>query len=132
MSEKNWLDYEPVSDKRFTDEELKGLQQKFKHKEDLQEQKKDFFFMFKLMITVMFIFAYCLFFVAMQNPSSESAIISAIAVMVPLVLTLAMIRMIYANANANEKKETTIPSITFNVGKELKSIFMAYFKKKID
>lgn len=130
MNEQSWLDKEPQSDKRFTDEELKGLQQKYKHTEDLQEQRKDFFFMFKIMITVMFIFSYCLLFIAIKDSSSESAIISAIAIMVPLVLTLAMIRMLYADSS--EKKDKSIPSITFNVGKELKSVFMAYFKKKID
>ena len=76
----------------------------------------------------MFVLGYFMLGMAIEKPSSFSAIIAAIAVMVPLVLTLAMLRMLYGNNN--DKKEKTIPSITFNVGKELKSVIMAYLKKQ--
>jgi len=130
MSETNWLDSEPKTDKRFTDEDLKLLQQKYRHSEDIQDQRKDVFKIFKILIVFMFAFGYCFLFVALKNPSSFSAIIGAISVMVPLVLTLAMLRMLYGSSS--EKDEKSIPSITFNVGKELKSVLMAYLKKKID
>jgi len=130
MSETNWLDSEPKTDKRFTDEDLKLLQQKYRHTEDIQEQRKDVFKIFKILIVAMFALGYCFLFVALEKPSSFSAIIGAISVMVPLVLTLAMLRMLYGSSS--EKDEKSIPSITFNVGKELKSVLMAYLKKKID
>jgi len=127
MSE-NWLDKESTKDKRFTDQELQALQQKYQHTEEIQNQRKEVFGIFKVLIATMFVLGYFMLGMAIEKPSSFSAIISAIAVMVPLVLTLAMLRMLYGNNN--DKKEKTIPSITFNVGKELKSVIMAYLKKQ--
>lgn len=127
MSE-NWLDKESTKDKRFTDQELQALQQKYQHTEEIQNQRREVFGIFKILIATMFVLGYFMLGMAIEKPSSFSAIIAAIAVMVPLVLTLAMLRMLYGNNN--DKKEKTIPSITFNVGKELKSVIMAYLKKQ--
>lgn len=126
----SWLDQSPQKDKRFSDHELQMLQQKYQHEEEMQSQRKDAFLLFKILITIMFILGYVFLFLATQNPSSFSAAISTVAVMVPLVLTLAMLRMLYGSNN--ERKEKTLPSITFNVGKELKSVIMAYLKKQVD
>lgn len=123
------MDEEPTKDKRFTDQELQALQQKYQHTEDIQSQRKEVFSIFKFLIIAMFIFGYGLLIMAIINPSSFSAIIATVSVMVPLVLTLAMLRMLYGNNN--DKKEKVIPSITFNIGKELKSVIMAYLKKQI-
>ncbi len=127
---KNWLDQNPSQDHRFADEELKQLKQKYQHTQDYQEQRKEIFHVFKIFFIMMFVIGYCILGYAITKPTSYSAIIAAISVMVPLVLTLAMLRMLYGNEK--DKREKAVPSITFNVGKELKAVLLAYMKKNTD
>ncbi len=64
---------------------------------------------------------------AIKNNSISSAILIGTTLMIPTILSLAMMRFLFGNKN--DKGEKNIPSIIFNIGKELQDVLIAVFKK---
>jgi len=112
-------------EKGLHERELEDKRQKHEHTADIHNQKKELFEMFKKYITWMFGIGYAFILLSIYLPSTQGAIASAIAIMLPLVIVLAMIRMLYSG----ETSEKTPPSVVLNVGKELASVIKLWIKQ---
>jgi len=55
-------------------------------------------------------------------------VLLSITLMIPTILSLAMMRFLFGNNE--QKEEKNIPSIIFNIGKELKETLIAFIDKK--
>lgn len=134
MSEKSWVDDEPVTEedehqKQLHTHELKKIQQEYENLETINKQRKILFVSVMGLVTVMFVVSYCIAIdVALVNPSTQGAILSGLLIMVPVVLLLAMIRVLYQNRDAN--KDNTAPSIMLNLVKEIGGVVKDYIKTK--
>ncbi len=102
---------------------------KLQDDEQLRSFKTEFFRLIKIMIIVMFGIAYTFMLtVSNNNPNTGATIIVVTSLMVPTVITLALVRFLYAKNNSNEEK--TAPSVGFNILKELTQILKDYLAKK--
>jgi hypothetical protein len=128
MSTEAWIDEQP-NDKEYErglhERELEKQKQEHAHREDMHEQRKEVFYLFKKFSPWMMCIGYIMAIIVIFKPSTQGAIIAGIVLMIPIVIMLAMIRMLYTNGNNSEK---TAPSIMLNVGKELGSIAKMYIK----
>lgn len=97
--------------------------------EQLRSFKKEFFNLIKIMLVVMFVIAYVFMLSASMNkPSTGATVIVVTSLMVPTVITLALVRFLYAKNSISEEK--TAPSVGFNFLKEISKILKDYLSKK--
>ena len=119
-------------------------QLEFENEKDKKLYRRCMFFGMGLLITTMFfisfIAAYCYAF-QIKIPliktnaihlSSKAdigiTILISLTLMIPTVLSLAMMRFLFGNKDQVEEKN--FPSIIFNIGKELKETIVAFLNKK--
>jgi len=130
--ERNWDD-ERSPEERIDDgyerglheRELEDKRQAHEHKEELHSQRKELFSIFKKYTIWMIVFGYALAAIVVFKPSTQGALITGLVIMVPVVIILAMIRMLYGSGDQASK---TAPSIVLNIGKELANVIKAYIK----
>lgn len=129
MSEKNWDEEHPTIDTAYEyglhERELEDKRQIYDHKEELHQQRKDLFEKFSKYVPWMLLFGYVLALIVVIRPSTQGAVIAGLVIMVPVVLVLAMIRVLYGDGGGKDK---TAPSIVLNVGKELANVIKSYIK----
>jgi len=102
---------------------------KLKDDEQLRNFKTEFFKLIKIMLVVMFAIAYTFMLSAsLNNPSTGATVIVVTSLMVPTVITLALVRFLYAKNRPDAEK--TAPSVGFNFLKELSQILKDYISKK--
>jgi len=102
---------------------------KLKDAEQLRVFKTEFFRLIKIVIVVMFAIAYTfLLDVIRGTPNTGSTVIVVTSLMIPTVITLALIRFLYANNTS--KNEKSIPSVGINILKEISNILKDYLSKK--
>jgi hypothetical protein len=137
MNTKNWLDEEIKDDiyyevseiaPEFRKQKLEEKKQKHVHEEIKQKFRNDLFRLFKWLVILMFGTSYIFMGCTLIHPSTSSVIISVTALMAPLILTLAMMRFLFANKEENSNKN--IPSIAINFIKEIREVVVAYLKAK--
>ena len=116
-------------DKPLNAYELQVDNSKLQDDEQLRSFKTEFFSLIKIMLVVMFGIAYTFMLAAsLQQPSTGATVIVVTSLMVPTVITLALVRFLYANSNPTE--ERTAPSVGFNFLKEISQILKSYLAKK--
>jgi len=99
-----------------------------KDEEQLRGFKKEFFSFIKIAIFLMFAIAYTFMLsVSQNNPNTGATVIIVTSLMIPTVITLALIRFLYAKKELNEK---TAPSVSINLIKEIIKVFKDYLNKK--
>lgn len=102
---------------------------KLQDDEQLRSFKTQFFKLIKIMIVLMFGIAYTFMLSTISNkPNTGATVIVVTSLMVPTVITLALVRFLYAKKTPNEEK--TAPSVGFNFFKELVQILKDYLAKK--
>ena len=102
---------------------------KLKDAEQLREFKTEFFKLVKIIIVVMFGVAYTFMLdVSRNTPNTGATVIIVTSLMVPTVITLALVRFLYANDTPNKEKD--VPSVGLNILKEISSILKDYLSKK--
>jgi hypothetical protein len=102
---------------------------KLKDDEQLRSFKTEFFKLIKIMIVVMFGIAYTFMLSTIaNNPNTGATVIVVTSLMVPTVITLALVRFLYAKNTPSEEK--TPPSVGFNFLKELLKVLKDYLAKK--
>lgn len=137
------VDYSHDSISEKTD---KDYQLEFENKRDKKYFRKLLFYVLGCLVIVMFIVSftatYCYIFrvhipfihidTAIKAAVSTKGniaptILLSLTLMIPTVLALAMMRFLFGNTDQVDEKN--IPSIVFNIGKELKETFLALIKK---
>jgi len=134
--EKNWDDEAPAVEEVGDDgyerglheRELEDKRQAHEHKEELHEQRKELFAMFKKYVPWMAGVGYFFAFIVIIWPSSQGAVVAGIVLMIPVVISLAMIRLLYGGGGGGSS-EKTAPSVVVNIGKELAGVIKAYINK---
>jgi len=116
-------------EKGLHERELEEKRQQHQHLEDLNNQRKELFDLFKKYIPWMAAVAYAASFVVIFRPSNQGAVMAGLLIMFPVVIILAMIRMLYGNGKSNDM-EKTAPSIVLNIGKEFASVIKMYLSKR--
>ena len=121
----------------------KKYQLEFENEKDQKAYRKWLFYGMGIIIIIMFIISftatYCYIFHIKipfieinKNIKSQAntgiVILLSITLMIPTVLSLAMMRFLFGNNE--QKEEKNIPSIIFNIGKELKETLIAFINKK--
>jgi len=122
----------------------KKYQIEFENEKDQRNYRKFMFFGMGILIKSMFIISftatYCYifhinlpiisisktFFSSKEN--TRIVILLSLSLMIPIILSLAMMRFLFGNND--QKEEKNIPSIVFNIGKELKETLIAFIDKK--
>ena len=118
-------------------------QLEFENEKDQKNYRKIMFFGMGILIIIMFLISftatYCYIFhinfigIEINKNNSVKAntgivILLSLTLMIPTVLSLAMMRFLFGNNE--QKEEKNIPSIIFNIGKELKETLIAIIDKK--
>jgi len=135
-----------VSNDNITLDEDKKFQLEFENEKDQKTYRKRLFYGMGILVIIMFVISftatYCFIFhiklpffdiccttspISKQESIGATVLIS-LTLMIPTVLSLAMMRFLFGNNT--EKEEKNIPSIIFNIGKELKETLIAYIDKK--
>ena len=94
----------------------------------LREFRKDFFESLLLLLKIGFFMSFAFaMIVAVAVHTTQSTVIAVTLLMIPTVLTLALIRFIYSGTKKDEK---TPPSVTFNILKEIIELIISYIDKK--
>ena len=137
----NDIDYSQDNISPFDD---KKYQLEFENEKDQKTYRKWLFYTMGIAIIVMFIIsytaAYCYIF-HIKIPSfieinkniklqanTGTLVLLSITLMIPTILSLAMMRFLFGSNE--QKEEKNIPSIIFNIGKELKETLIAFIDKK--
>ncbi len=97
---------------------------------DRVNQKKLFFTSLLVGLAILYLFAglvVCMSLLSSNPIPTTNTIIVVALIMVPTILTLALMRFLFASNNQSSEKN--IPSLTFNIGKELLSVFKDLIKK---
>jgi len=138
MSESFDISQDKIS--TFDDEKYKL---EFENEKDQKNYRKIMFFGMGILIIIMFVVSFtatfCYVFhikvplIEIDKTIASKAntgiiILLSITLMIPTVLSLAMMRFLFGNNE--QKEEKNIPSIVFNIGKELKETIIALIDKK--
>jgi len=101
---------------------------KLEDERQLREFRRDFFNSLLLLLKVSFFISFGFAMItASALHTTQSTVISVTLLMIPTVLTLALIRFIYSGAKKDEK---TAPSVSINLIKEIIGVFQSYLDKK--
>ena len=132
-----------ISEDNISATDDKKYQLEFENEKDQKNYRKIMFFGMGTLIIVMFIVSfiatYCYIFhfkipgieISKNIPIKANAgmiVLISLTLMIPTILSLAMMRFLFGNNQ--QKDEKNIPSIVFNIGKELKETIVAVLNKK--
>ncbi|NPA50954.1 MAG: hypothetical protein GXO02_04930 [Epsilonproteobacteria bacterium] len=117
------------------------------NEKDKRRFKKIMFYGTAILIVILFIISFYFVYKYLFDTPTNSAILSkkeveilikpysisaslliSITLMIPTILSLAMMRFLFGNSK--EKEEKNVPSIIFNIGRELKETIIAFLNKK--
>jgi hypothetical protein len=119
-----------LSSDTISEEEKKEATISLEEKRDRVNHKKLLFYAILFVLFVLYVFAGIITCESLLSPSpvpTTNTIIVITLIMVPTILTLALMRFLFGNNNQSTEKN--IPSISFNIGKELLSLGKELIKK---
>ena len=118
-------------------------QSEFENERDQRQYRKLMFFILGILIIVMFIVSFkttyeyithyiktSIIEIYLNKRVEDNGIIVLLSLilMIPTILSLAMMRFLFGNNN--QKEEKNVPSIIFNIGKELKETLITFMNNK--
>jgi heme/copper-type cytochrome/quinol oxidase subunit 2 len=128
-----------LSEGQISSIEDETFQLEFENEKDRRHYRKLVFYILGSMVIIMFICSfigvYCYIFHINnihQNTKIEGnkgiIFLLSLTLTIPTILSLAIMRFLFGNNT--EKDEKNIPSIIFNIGKELKETLVTFINKK--
>ena len=130
IDQKNWLDEEVKDKTHYEVEEIAPAfrKQKLEEYKEKQKYRIELFNIIKIFIVTTFVAAYCFLGFGITHPNTYSVVISSITIMVPLIITLALMRFLFGDRV--ERETRNVPSIMLNLIKEIREIVVTYINRK--
>ena len=126
-----------LSQSNITNLDDKKYQLEFEDKKDRRIFRKLLFYVMGIIIIFMFAASFiATYLYIFKHPKLNVAtkeavgitVLLSVTLMIPTVLSLAMMRFLFGDSE--QKEEKNIPSVIFNIGRELKETLIAFLDRK--